>query len=98
MRPLVLALAGVGFSVMLALFVVVILAVATGTSVAAGEAAAINAGVFDALLWIGAGIAYYALNRPLATLPRVLWTAGFQLANLIGLGLALLMSLVLLNR
>ncbi len=98
MKPLVFALAGVGFSVMLALFVAVVLAVGSGKSIAAGEAAAVSAGVFDLLLWVGAGVAYALLLRPLAIGPRIAWTCGFQLSNLLGLACAFLLTLVLLNR
>ncbi len=98
MKLFLTALAGVGFSVMLALFGAVVGAVTAGKSIHSGELAAIGAGVFDLLVWLGAALAYFGIHRDVPAVTRVLATLGFALANLLGLALAYLMTLVLLNR
>jgi hypothetical protein len=73
-------------------------AMAAGPSVAAGERALTAAGVFNLLILLAAVAGFGWASRGLNLLPRVLAIAGFAALEIVTLGVALVVTALILNR
>jgi len=73
-------------------------AFAAGRTIAGGERAVVAAGIFDLGVIILAIGVFFWTTRSLATLPRVLSLGALAILELVVLAVAMLLTLVLLNR
>jgi hypothetical protein len=85
-------------SALLAGFAVVVAAIAAGPTVAGGERALIAAAIFDLLILLAALAAFWWASRDLRLLWRALSITGFAAVEVLILGFALVVIVVILNR
>ena len=98
MKTVLVALACLVTSVGIALFGLFVIAFTAGTSIAAGERAAVMVGGLNLLLWFGAIAAFWFLSHSISRTARILSTLAFGAVAGIALGFVFVAALVLLNR
>lgn len=98
MRTVLIALACLGISVGIAIFGLFVIVFTAGPSIAAGERAAVMAGILDLLLWLGAIVTFWFLNRSVSLSVRILSAIALGVIEFVALGLVFVSSIILLNR
>jgi len=98
MKTILLALACLGLSTVIAVIGLFVVALSAGPSIAAGERAALMGAALDIICWVGSVVTFWFLSGGNQLAARIVGTLAVGVVQAIVLAMVFLFSLILLNR